>query len=287
MKIKKILKSIWNEFIYGGHLQSLGAASIVFVSALLLKIRISWDILLITYLIFYPLYLYNRFKEIDIDYLTNPQRTQHFRKYIRFIPIIFYLVIFVLIVTLVYFSNLWALIFGLFLVIFGLLYTAIFKKATKKIIFFKNVYVSMFFTLLPFFLLVYYFHPLSYSLIISALVLSLFIFFKGLLIQVFLDIKDIESDKKEGLRTFPVIMGKEKSLIILSIFNFLITIIVPITLSLYLNIFSKLILMLILTLPFDFYCYILAKKQKYFGYTLQSGEFVLWSFLILIGKIIL
>ena len=58
MKIKKILKSIWNELIYGGHLQPLGAASIVFVSGILLKIQITWDVLFVTYILFYPLFLY-------------------------------------------------------------------------------------------------------------------------------------------------------------------------------------------------------------------------------------
>lgn len=287
MKIEKILKSIWNEFIYGGHLQLLGAASVVFISALLLKIKISWDILLISYLIFYPVYLYNRFKEIKIDYLTNPERTQHFRKYLKFIPAVLTFAVLILISGLVYFTNTKALIFSLFLFVFGILYTIIFKRVTRKIYLFKNLYVSAFYFLLVFFPIIYYSYFSKTSLVISALVLGIFIFFKAFIVQIFLDIKDIGSDRKEGLRTFPVMMGKEKTLIILSMFNFLITITVPIFFSFYLNIFSKLILMLIFTIPFDFYCYSLAKKEKYFGYILQSGEFLLWLFLILMGKIIL
>jgi len=284
---KKVLKLILNEFIYGGHLQSLGAASIVFISSILFGVRMTWDILFVAYLLFYIPYLYNRFKEINIDRLTNLQRTQHVSKYVKFIPIILYFVIFILVVSLVYFSNLGALIFGLLLLIFGILYTLIFKKLTQKVPLLKNFYVSIFFTLLIFLPIIYYSYPLKTVLIVSGLVLGLFIFLKTFLSQIFLDIKDIESDKKDGLRTFPIIIGKEKTLIILSIFNFLITVTVPIIFSLYLNIFPKLILMFIFTIPFDFYCYSLAKKEKYFGYILQSGEFLLWLFLILIGKIIL
>lgn len=59
MAIEKILKFIWNEFIYGGHLPSLGAAAIVLFSGILLNIKITWDCLLITYFIFYLIYLYN------------------------------------------------------------------------------------------------------------------------------------------------------------------------------------------------------------------------------------
>ncbi|MCK4592350.1 UbiA family prenyltransferase [Candidatus Parcubacteria bacterium] len=284
---RKALKLILNEFIYGGHIQSFGAASVVFVSGILLKIQITWDILFIMYLLFYTPYLYNRFKEIKIDYLTNPQRTKYLKTYIYQAPLIIYFASFTLIGSLIYFSNFKALIFGLLLLIFGIFYTVFFKKVTKKIYVFKNIYVSIFFALLPFFLVVYYSFPLTSYLMLNILLLSLFIFLKAFLTQIFLDIKDIKSDKKERLRTFPVIMGKEKTFMFLSIFNFIVTITVPIVLSLYLNIFPKSILMLIFTVPFSFYCYNLAKRKNYFGYIFQSGEFLLWLFLIFIGKIIL
>jgi len=286
-KIKKLLRLIWNEFIYGGHLQSLGAASIVFVSGILLKIQITWDVLFVAYLLFYIPYLYNRFKEINIDRLTNLQRTQHVSKYVKFIPIILYFVIFILVVSLVYFSNLRALIFGLLLLIFGILYTLIFKKLTQKVPLLKNFYVSIFFTSLIFLPIIYYSYPLKTVLIVSGLVLGLFIFLKTFLSQIFLDIKDIESDRKRGLRTLPIIIGKEKTFKILYVFNLLIILIIPVVFSLYFNIFSKSILMLFLIIPFNLYCFNLARQQKYFSYFLVGGEFFFWLILILIGEIIL
>jgi len=283
MKIEKILKLIWNELIYGGHLQPLGAASIVFVSGILLKIQITWDVLFVTYILFYPLFLYNRFKEIKMDCLTNSQRTQHIKKYIKFIPIILYLVIFILVISLIYFSNFRALIFGLLVLFFGFLYTIIFKKFTNKIPLFKDLYVASVFALLPFFLLVYY----SYFLVsINVLLLSLLIFLESFLMPVFLDIKDIESDKREKLRTLPVMLGKEKTIVFLSIFNLIGTITIMVFIF-YLSTLPKLILMLLFTVPFDFYCYILVKRQRRFGYILQGGKFILWPFLIFLGKIIL
>ena len=77
MKLKKILNSIWNEFVYGGHLLSLGAVSIVYTASILLDIRITWDFLLVVYLGTESVYLYNRFKEYKVDFLTNPERTEH------------------------------------------------------------------------------------------------------------------------------------------------------------------------------------------------------------------
>ena len=42
--IEKVLKLIWQEFIYGGHLQSLGTIAIILVPVILLNIKITWDI---------------------------------------------------------------------------------------------------------------------------------------------------------------------------------------------------------------------------------------------------
>lgn len=287
MVIERILKFIWKEFIYGGHFQSLGAASIVFVSAILLKINISWDIILISYLIFYPLYLYNRFKEIKIDYLTNPQRTEYLKTYINLAPIIISIVIFILIGGLIYFSNFKALIFALLLVFFGLLYSVVFKKITRKIILFKNFYVSAFFASLVFFPIVYYSHPLTDNLIVGILIFALFVYCKAFIMQILLDIKDLESDEKEKLLTFPLIFGKERVFNTLKIVSILVTIPIPIIFSLYFNIFPKSILILLLTVPFNFYCFNQARKKNYFGYILASGEFVMWSILILISEVII
>lgn len=287
MAIEKILKFIWNEFIYGGHLPSLGAAAIVLFSGILLNIKITWDCLLITYFIFYLIYLYNQFKEIDVDCLTNPQRTKHIRIYFPKIPKIFYVIIFVIIGSLIYFSNIWALVFGMFLLLFGWLYTVVFKKMTQKIIIFKDLFVSAVFVLLVFFPIIYYSYPLTISLLSIALLIMVFIYFKAFMMQVFLDVKDIESDKKENLLTFPVIFGKEKMLNILGIISLLSTAPIPIIFSLYFNIFPISTLILLLTIPFNLFCFSQAKNQKYSSYVLESSEFILWPILIIIGETII
>jgi len=281
LSLKRTLRTTLNEFIYGGHFQSLGAVSVVFISALLLELKIAWDILFTTYLLFYIPYLYNRFKEIKIDYSTNLQRTEHLKIYAHYIPLILYSTIFILVGSLVYFGNLEIWIFSSLLLIFGILYTTTFKKITKRIFFFKNIYVSIFFTLLPYFLIVYY----SYSLTSNILLLSLFIFLKAFLMQVFLDIKDIKSDKKEGLRTLPIILGEEKTIRFLFISSLIINITLPV-IAIYLNIFSNLILFSIPLFLFNFYCYYLVKNKQDSGYIFQGGEFIIWLFLIIIGRII-
>lgn len=286
MVIEKILKAIWKEFIYGGHLQTLGAVSIVFVSTLLLNIKIGWDIVFISYFLFYPLYLYNRYKELKIDYLTNPQRTEYLKTYIDKAPHILTLVTFVLIFGLVYFANFSSIIFVLLVLLLGLLYSVIFKKITKKISLFKNFYVATFFAILVFFPIIYYSYPLTNILRISAVILAVFIFLKAFMMQILLDLKDVEGDRKTGLLTFPTIFGEEATLRVLKITSVFVTFLIPV-IAFYFNFFPKSFLMLLLTIPFDFYCFKLAREKNYFGYILMSGVFFIWPILILAGKIIL
>ncbi len=283
----EIFRIVWREFIYGGHLQSLGAASIIFVSAILLELPVTLDCLIISYLFFYPLYLYNRFKEIDIDFLTNPHRSKHLSTYLRYIPSILLLNLILVFIGLIYFSNSETLLFAFVLIALGLLYTTIFKGLTEKLFLFKNLYVALFFAALVFFFLIYYRYYLDNFLIAKAVILSVFVFFKALIMQIFFDLKDIESDRKKRLRTLPIIMGKKSTLKILKTSTLLVGILIPFLSSVYFNILPLFFLMLILTIPFNFYSFYLSKRNKYSGYIIGSGEFVLWSILILIGKFLI
>jgi len=284
--MKKILNLIWKEFIFGGHLQSLGAVSIVLISAFLLKIDITLDCLLAAYLIFYPLYLYNRFKEIEIDSLTNHERTNYLKDYIHKTPVILFLIVLILIGLLFYFSNPITLIFSLLLLFFGLIYSEGIKGLTKFIPLFKNFYVASFFALLVFFPIFYYNFVLSYEVLTSSLLLFIFIYLNIVLMQIFLDIKDIESDRKEGLKTLGVLLGKEKTIKTLHFLN--IFLVLPLILILvYLEIFPLEFLALIFLIPINFY--LLEKLKNYNNYLFfifKSGEILIWFILIFIAKIL-
>ena len=193
-KIKDVLQSIWNEFIYGGHLLSLGASSIVFTSALLLEIKITWDCLLMVYLGMESAYLYNRYKDFKKDLLTNPERTRYLERYISKIPLIICIFAALIVGLLIHFTNLKAILFTLFLLLMSFLYSKIFKALTAKILGFKNIFVSLMWGSLVIFLVVYYSLPLQ----TSVLLVFLFVFLRFFINTSFFDIKDIESDKKEN-----------------------------------------------------------------------------------------
>ncbi len=260
--------SLRKEILHGGHLQCLGTASIVFISLILFNLKITWHILVEVYLIFYSIYLFDRYKGIEKDQLTNPKRTQYFRKHRKKNLILFFISILVSFTITCLFYNFYGFIFNVFLLIFGLLYPVLFKNITKKVPLFKNIYVSLFFASL----VITPFIAYNQKIQKGALILMLFVFLKSMLMQMFLDIKDIESDKKENLKTLGVIIGKEKTLKFLSIFSVFVTLI-----ALALPFPGQI---LIFTLFLDLF---FLKKESYIYF---ACHFIYWVLLLFIAKII-
>lgn len=285
MEVKHILKFVWDEFIYGGHLLSLGAVSIVFTSAMLLGINITIDFLLMIYLIIYIIYLYDRFKGFKQDSLTNCERSKHIKKYVKYIPVIISSSLLIIIGILFYFGNQASLFFGLFLIISGLLYDSFFKELTQKIVGFKNFYVAFEWALLVIFLAIYFSFPLN----LAVLLLFIFIFLRLLINTIFFDIKDIKSDKERNLNTIPILYNKNKILNCLHIINvfslFLIAIVV------YKNIFPVSFLSLSIFYFYSFF-YIQKAKSKSVNINKLScvmvdGEYLFWSVVLFSSNLII
>jgi len=284
MVIEKIVNSIWNEFVYGGHLLSFGAVSIVYAASILLDIRITWDFLLVVYLGTESVYLYNRFKEYKVDFLTNPERTEHIKKYVKYIPFIIFLMTFSAIVIVVYFNKISALTFGLLLLIIGLLYSLFFKKITEKIIAFKSFFISLMWSLLVLFLAIYYSAPINLALFLF----SVFVFLRFFVSVSFFDIKDIKTDKQEGLKTLAVVLKQSTLWQFLSIIAILA--VLPLIIGVYLRILPISSLMLFLTIPYTFFYFKQLENKNispYFLYNvIVDGEFIFWLFFVLSGNFI-
>jgi len=282
MVIEKIVNSIWNEFVYGGHLLSFGAVSIVYTASILLDIRITWDFLLVVYLGTESVYLYNRFKEYKVDFLTNPERTEHIKKYVKYIPFIIFLMTFSAIVMVVYFNKISALILGLLLLILGLFYSLFFKKITEKIIAFKSFFISLMWSLLVLFLAIYYSAPINLALFLF----SVFVFLRFFVSVSFFDIKDIKTDKQEGLKTLAVVLKQSTLWQFLSIIAILA--VLPLIIGVYLRVLPISSLMLFLTIPYTFFYFKQLENKNispYFLYNvIVDGEFIFWLFFVLIGK---
>jgi len=283
--IKKILKAVWDEFIYGGHLLSLGASGILAFSALIFNQKNSASLLIVGYAISQIVYFYNHYKEAKKDFLTNPERAEHIKKARDhfLLLMVFYFSLFF--VSLIYLNNLKAVLAALFICLGGLLFTDVFKKFTEKIIGFKNFYTAFFWALLILLAGFYYSIPLNSP---SFLLLFSFVFLRWLVNAIFFDIKDIKSDKEEKLRTFPVLFGKNKALNYLHIAN--IVSFAPIIMGVLTNLLPLFSLFLLVFYLYSFYYLERAKNKKTnvrrLSYIMVDGEYVFWPFILLLGKFI-
>ncbi len=285
--IKKFFKFIINEFLYNGHFQTLGSLSIIIFSSILLKIKITWDILLIVYIAFYLIYLHDRYQNIDIDSLTNQTRSQHLKIIYKYIPFILIIGLFALLTLLLYFSNKQSILFVILIVLFGFLYPIYFKKLTKKIPLFKNFYVASVFALLVLLPIIYYSVAINNTMAKILSIIFLFTFIRALMMQFFLDIKDFEGDKKLGLLTLCILRGKDEVYSIINIINFL-SIIYLLYFLTYISNELLLLSMPIILLPlWSSYYFQLTKKGNYLGFVLGSGEFVYWLIFIYLGEILI
>jgi len=286
MRIKRILISIWNEFIYGGHLLSIGAAGIVCLVMILLEKWPDWQILLIAYLISQIVYSHDHFKKLEIDLITNLERVRHLQKFIKYFPLIFLSYIIVLLILLFFFANIKTFFFILFLMIGGILFTTYFKRLTKKISGFKSFYTTIFWTTGIFLPLFYY----SFFPNLFFILLILFFFYLRFFIGTsFSDIKDMEVDTKEGLLTLAVVLGKEKLINLLKCLNLLTAI--PIIIGVHYNFFPVYSLMLVFSIPYSFY-YLKKAEEKnvntaFLYNVIVDGEIIVWLFFIIIGKALL
>lgn len=285
--MKFFLKFLFVEIFYNGHFQTWGSLAIVISSAQLLNIKLTWDIFIAVYLSFYLLYLHDRYQCIEVDSLTNPKRSQHIKKIYRYIPYIIGIGSVVLFVFLILYANIFSSIFIILVTIFGFLYPLYFKNLTKKIVAFKNFYVSSVFSLLVILPNIYYEIPINKTTLLILLILLAFTFLRGVMMQFFLDLKDIEGDRKEGLKTLGVLLGKERVFTIIYGMNLVTSLFLP---FLYLVIPFPLlpssVLFLTLLAFWNFYFFNLGKKGSYTGFVLGSGEFIYWPLFVLMGEMI-
>lgn len=271
------------EIIYGGYIPALVGPALVITTSILTKTDLTLSILLISYLIPLMVYSYDYYKDMDKDQDTNAERAKYFNKKSNIYPYILLSYLLFLIILLI-FSN-WTMIwFILMLILVGILYTLGLKKFTQKIPAFKNLYTILIWSLAGTFSI-----PFFNSLQINLTYLLIFLFFylKMLPNTIFFDLKDIKSDRKEGLKTIPVILGKEKTLKFLKLLNLISFI--PVFVGIYLKILP---VFTIIMLTFLFYSYyyldktgkIPDKEMKMDSYILADVEFILWPFILILGS---
>lgn len=259
MKTNKIIKFIVTEFVYNGHLQSIGAVAIAnFYSLYVHSINITFSFALAVYLLFESVFLFDRYTGISKDFETNKERSEHLSKYKSNLPLI--ITSLAILSLLLFFLKLGFLGFlvALSILFFGFLYPIFFKGLTKNILIFKNIYVAGVYS--------YLFLLTSYTL---APVLMIYVFIQNLLAQILLDLKDIKSDSKEKLKTFGVVYGKQNALML--------TITIALLSTLFFN--SVFLVIIVVDLVINFIAIYLIYKNNKNGYLLAASKSLYWLLL--------
>ena len=272
------MNMLWRELVFGGHLFALGSVSVVMACSIVFMIPVSWDILFVTYLLFYAIYLYDYTQGASSDEATNSSRAKYLlcKNKSKCTVIITSLVLFTIMMV---FTSIIITAIGMSILVLGLLYGSHFKKLTKKIPAFKNVFVSIVWAFMAIFAFIYYSVPITYG----AIMLALFVFIRMMNIQILFDVRDMEGDRKDGLLTVPAIIG-EKYPFILKLINYVSIGFVAgcIVLGL-LPVFTAAIV------PMAYYGKryinrVVRSRKEYTSYIFAAFEPIMWSVFIFAGK---
>jgi 4-hydroxybenzoate polyprenyltransferase len=282
MALVNFLKSVKDNFIHGGHLIIFGGVGIALTFVLLIERTVSIEPLIVIYLLGVTALLYNRYKEKETDFLVHPERTTFLKKYFKWILPAISLSLMVSFLILYLKSNKNALFFVMFWYLLMILYTIHLKKITSKIIGFKSFFFPLTISLILIFVSFHY----SYDFFNSTfLIIFIFVFLRVFVNNVFLDIKDIENDRKCNLKTFPIILGPKKTISLLEIISLLSGLLIVI--SVMLGIIPIYSLMLLFAVPYSFHYFDKSKNFYLVNYVLADAEFLLWPISVIIGKNIL
>lgn len=271
--IRKIVVFLANEFVYNGHLQSISASSVVYFSYIFIfQQSVNYDILFVIYLLFESIFLFDRFRDIEVDKSTNMERSRHISRYRKKANIILTGFLFLLFSILIIKNNFWFTIYIAGVIILGFLYPVYFKKVTSKIYFFKNFYVSSVYATLAFVPAIFAGDFNEHSVF----VFSLYVFYEVFFSQMCLDFKDISIDKMHSLKTLPVVFGKENALFLL----FLLVFLSPVFIYFADNSIEMtgLVVSMIVT---NLTILIMVKRGVLYGYFLAAGKFILWYLVVL------
>lgn len=282
---RRLGKFIFHELVYNGHLQSLGAVSIYWISALLANAQTSIIELVTIYLLFQSIFLFDRYRGFNDDIETNITRSIHLRKYLHKIPLLL-LSMLVLLFSLAYISNgASAVLFVLVIGILGFLYPLSMKDVTKKVWLFKNIYVSVVYGLLVFSHL--YLHRTNVSLIYSIHHYLFFaiVVFESMINQITLDIKDEVTDRKNRLLTLPALVGSINTVRFLEGLVVISTVLY-VLLSLYFKFNLLLILILLASVGINLLIIRFISKKPLYSYILSACKFSTWLLIVFFAKVL-
>ncbi|MGB9978795.1 UbiA family prenyltransferase [Methanobacterium sp.] len=217
------------------------------------------NLLLIAYFVPVIVYSYDHYRDIESDKLTNPDRAQYLETKARYYRYIIGTYIAILI-ALIFFggqSIIEMLVFFTIIIGGGLIYAVSFKNFTKYIPAYKNIFVSLEWALAATFLLMIYNNQ---TITAFTILVFTFILLKYCTNTIFCDLKDIEPDREKCLKTVPVLIGFNKTIIVLCVLS--VITLLPLLFGVYNQILPACTLLFVIFAAYDVAYVLLAYKNR-------------------------
>lgn len=287
---KNILQKIYtllSNFISFLAISSIFIALIGFLlpysTFLLYNINIDFNLLLSSFLLTFTVYSLDKLSNIEEDSISLPERAGFISRHKK---IFIYATVasYVIALSLAFLKNILALFVILFPLCMGLIYSIkIANVRLKDIPALKNISIAASWAVVGTFL------PLAVSSehLPPIALIFYFVFIKCLINTVLFDVRDIEGDNVNGVRTIPVIFGLKKTKILLLFLNS--TLILWLIISYSKSFFHQYVFVLIFSIFYGYwYTFYFCRKDKKISKSLDllvDGEWIyIGIFLFLFSK---
>ncbi|MDG6954570.1 MAG: UbiA family prenyltransferase [Nitrososphaerota archaeon] len=282
-----LLTSAYREFVLGGHLLAIGTASIAAASAALMGLTATPLLLFMAYLFSYGAYMMNRSTEMDSDAVSHPDRTAHLGSRKRYLPAIS-AGCFLLGYVLAYTVNL--IFFGALLV--PLAFSALYSVGSRRLVgvigvsklkdklLVKNLFISLGWSLIPVLVGLYYLRFEEVLALMGGL-----IFLRLMVNTLIFDVRDVEGDRAQGIRTVPAVYGVRRTYTMMTAIDGVALAYLAAAVSFGLLPLPAIVLALLPAYSI-FYAYLAKKPGADLGFicdVVVDGEYLLWGPLMYIG----
>ena len=186
-----------------------------YFSFLLYEVKVNFNLLLASSLLTFAVYNLNKLTDLKEDSVNVPERAGFIEKN-KHCVIWAAIVSYIAALSLSFLQNPFAIFIILFPFCTGIVYSIkISSFRLKDITGIKNITIALSWTVIGTFL------PLAISFrdFIVILLIFYFFFIKCFLNAVLFDVRDIEGDRMSGVKTIPVVFGREKTKNLLLILN--------------------------------------------------------------------
>ena len=283
------LRLAYRELVLGGHLLALGTASIAGAASFLLGRSPTLVLLVMAFLFSFGAYMMNRSAEMEQDLTSHPERTSYLSKRREALPGVVvgsFLVGYALAATVswIFFA---ALLVPLAL---SILYSVGSKRLVRLIgttklkqkLLLKNVSIALGWSLIPI-LVGLYFGGFNLAL----LLLAPLIFMRLTTNTIVFDIRDLDGDKKNGVKTLPTELGVSKSFRVVGVVDAIsaVYLVALLLLGLFPPYAATLLLLPVYSTVYRRFATQSNANLSFICDVVADAEYLLWGPLIYLGKI--